>query len=230
MPVFSFTAPHITPEEEQRERQSLTDEMKAELEKDLYGGNSDDAKDIEETKELLSAKLQEMEDELSCIPPHQLSDYTKAKQSCPELIETESNPVKFLRSEYYDAASAAKRLQLYWKMRRKCFGENRAFLPMTMSGAMKQDIAAIESGIFGILPCDAHGRGVLFFDRIKAIPPLADRDVVVRKGSTSWNFGHHVRPVQDFTTDFIALQLRCMFYMIHIMSKDAHAQKHGLLW
>ncbi|KAL3915948.1 MAG: hypothetical protein SGARI_008072, partial [Bacillariaceae sp.] len=183
MPVFSFTAPHITPEEEQRERQNLTDEMKAELERDLYGGggDSDDAtaNDIvveEEADEFLSEKLQEMEDELSRIPSNQLKDYTHAKKVCPELVTTESDPIKFLRCENYNAAAAAKRLQLYWKMRRKCFGDDRAFLPMTMSGAMRQDMALVESGIFGVLPGDVHGRRVFFFDRVKIMPPLADRD------------------------------------------------------
>lgn len=181
MPVFSFTAPHITPEEEQQERQNLTEEMKVELEQDLYGDYLDinDNDDVKETDEFLAQKIQEMEEELARIPPNLLKDYTEAKRRVPELVQTESDPIKFLRCEQYNATAAAKRMQLYWKMRRKCFGDGRAFLPMTMSGAMLPDMAVLESGIFGILPSDVHGRGVLFFDRIKAIPPLADRGAAV---------------------------------------------------
>ena len=65
-------------------------------------------------------------------------------------------------------------------MRRKIFGEERAFLPLTLMGAMAEDIEILETGIFSILPKDKKGRGVLVFDRIRAIPPLATRDSVVR--------------------------------------------------
>jgi hypothetical protein len=68
---------------------------------------------------------------------------------------------------------------LYWKTRRKLFGEDRAFLPLTLSGALREDLEIIESGILAILPNDAKGRGVLFLDRIRAVPPLATRDAVV---------------------------------------------------
>ena len=67
----------------------------------------------------------------------------------------------------------------YWKTRRKLFGEDRAFLPMSLYGALSNEHELIETGIFGILPNDQQGRGVLFFDRIRAIPPIASRDQVV---------------------------------------------------
>jgi hypothetical protein len=46
-------------------------------------------------------------------------------------------------------------------------------------GALAEEYEIIETGIFAILPKDQKGRGVLFFDRIRAIPPLAPRDAVV---------------------------------------------------
>jgi hypothetical protein len=67
----------------------------------------------------------------------------------------------------------------YWKTRRKFFGEERAFLPLTMTGALAQDVEVIAAGIYQILPKDQKGRGVLFLDRIRAIPPLASREAVV---------------------------------------------------
>jgi hypothetical protein len=42
----------------------------------------------------------------------------------------------------------------YWKIRRKFFGEERAFLPLTMTGALAQDVEVIEAGIYAILPKD----------------------------------------------------------------------------
>jgi hypothetical protein len=45
---------------------------------------------------------------------------------------------------------------------------------------LAQDVEVIEAGIYQILPKDQKGRGVLFFDRIRAIPPLASsREAVV---------------------------------------------------
>lgn len=64
-------------------------------------------------------------------------------------------------------------------MRRKLFGEERAFLPLTLKGALAEESELIENGIFAILPKDQKGRGVLFFDRIRATPTLAHRDAIV---------------------------------------------------
>jgi hypothetical protein len=71
----------------------------------------------------------------------------------------------------------------YWRMRRKVFGDERAFLPMAMVGGgafrEEEDLSIVEKGIVGVLPNDEHGRGVLYYDRIRAVPPLASRDGVV---------------------------------------------------
>ena len=40
---------------------------------------------------------------------------------------------------------------------------------------------------------------------------------------------HKLQSARALTT-VTSLQLRCMFYMIQIMSEDIHAQKHGILW
>jgi hypothetical protein len=74
----------------------------------------------------------------------------------------------------------------YWKMRRKVFGDEQGFLPMTMASALREeDLRIIESDIIAILPNDEHGRGVLYYDRIRAVPPLASRNGVVGDGSTT---------------------------------------------
>ena len=64
---------------------------------------------------------------------------------------------------------------------------------------MEGDHEIIEAGIFSILPKDQHGRGVWFFDRVRAIPPLAPRDAL----------------------------LRSMFYSLHVMAEDVAIQKRG---
>ena len=68
----------------------------------------------------------------------------------------------------------------YWKMRRKVFGDEKAFLPMVMAGALREEgLIIVQKDIVGVLPNDEHGRGVLYYDRIRAVPPLASRNGVV---------------------------------------------------
>jgi hypothetical protein len=191
MPVFSFTAPHITPEEEQKERDSLTEEMREELKHDLYGdGVVHDAEEGEEEDELkeeerrLTTALNELDVILEETPAAHKKDYLDAQTRAPHLVDTEANPRKFLRCENYHAEAAATRMLFYWKMRRKLFGDDRAFLPLTLNtptnnGALRDDVEIVQAGLLAIHPPDEKGRGVLFFDRIRAIPPLAERDAAV---------------------------------------------------
>ena len=62
--------------------------------------------------------------------------------------------------------AAAKRLVSHWKNRRILFGEQRAFLPMTLAGAMKDDLPEVKQGYVRRLPNDKNGRPVLFVDRV----------------------------------------------------------------
>jgi hypothetical protein len=106
MPVFSFTAPHITPEEEKRERESLTDEIRKQLERDLYGDDDDDGVGIDDNggSGVDSKWLQEMETIIGQTPKSRKKDYLDAKERVPELIETEANPIQFLRCEKFDVS------------------------------------------------------------------------------------------------------------------------------
>jgi hypothetical protein len=184
MPVFSFTAPHITAEEEKEERDQLTVEVRHQLHYDLFGQHPqqhDGEKGMVEGTDdiMIMSKRQEFEEELSNTPEDRLKDYLEVQRRAPQLIQQEADPVKFLRCEKYNVPAAVRRMLLYWKTRRKVFGDDCAFQPMTLNGAMKEDCRVIQSGILSILPNDAHGRAVLFFDRIRAIPPLASRESVV---------------------------------------------------
>jgi hypothetical protein len=75
--------------------------------------------------------------------------------------------------------AAIARVAQYWKNRRKIFGPRRAFLPMTLDGAMEENVANLEKGFLNCLPPDLAGRQVIFFDRIRATPFVASRDSVL---------------------------------------------------
>jgi hypothetical protein len=56
----------------------------------------------------------------------------------------------------------------------------RAFNPMTLDGAMEENVSDLEKGFLNILPADLSGRQVIFFDRIRATPFVASRDSVLQ--------------------------------------------------
>jgi hypothetical protein len=75
--------------------------------------------------------------------------------------------------------AAARRLIGYWRYRKSCFGADKAFLPMTIDGAMQDDVDVLQKGIIHTLPDDEHGRAVLFLDRTKMCEPHATTEQIV---------------------------------------------------
>ena len=65
------------------------------------------------------------------IPASAKKEYLEALRLAPRLIQTESDPIKFLRCEDFNPWTAAKRLVLYWEYRKWLFQEHdRWLLPM----------------------------------------------------------------------------------------------------
>ena len=166
--VFSFsaTAPIVSEKQEQAELKALTEEERQELDSDLHPC-VDTLADGQERDELsMQTAVSMLTEALEMIPNHEKLAYTEAMLHVPDLVERESDPRAFLRCERWDAWAAAKRLILYWKVR-KHFFKDRAFLPMTLDGAMAPDIHTLEKGIIMCLPADDHGRRVAAIQRCK---------------------------------------------------------------
>jgi hypothetical protein len=56
----------------------------------------------------------------------------------------------------------------YWKVRVELFGEDRAYLPLTLTGdgaLTEGDMEVFRTGVFMILPKTVHGKPTLFHDR-----------------------------------------------------------------
>ena len=60
------------------------------------------------------------------------------------------------------------------------FGDEKAFQPMTIDGAMSDNIEILKKGILRVLPLDAGGRGVLYADRVRMCAPFGTREELVR--------------------------------------------------
>jgi hypothetical protein len=180
MSSFSFTAPYISVDEERQEVADLTDDERQRIQLDLYG--ADDAEPAaDQPKAAIESSLSAYREALSALMIQNSTAYETACQVCPDLVESESNPLDFLRCEDGDAVLAADRTVRYWDWRFRLFGESRAFLPMTLEGAMRPDCDTLRKGfIFPMTPPDRHGRTVVYIDRIRANKCVAPRDAVNR--------------------------------------------------
>jgi len=168
MGYVSLTAPRFTEEDERRElaNQSLAEQE--EIERDVFGHESGFVKDTDLMKAEGTAKLEEA---IEMIPAAEKQNYLRALELCPDLVQSESEPVRFLRatSPAYKPWDAAKLLVKYWDLRREVFGE-KAFLPIhsTGHGALSPEaIELLRAGIWVRLPNDSKGRAVVYFDRSK---------------------------------------------------------------
>ena len=88
-------------------------------------------------------KLAQFESILDAIDINKKHAYLIAKDKCPHLCNNESKLI-FLRCEVFNVKNAVDRFVKYWNMRLEVFDEELAFLPMTLEGAMKHDIEAIQ--------------------------------------------------------------------------------------
>ena len=60
---------------------------------------------------------------------------------------------------------AASRLQQYWAHRKKVFGPEKFFLPLTQDGALRDDHAALRIGLHQMLPLpDSSNRVMMLYE------------------------------------------------------------------
>jgi hypothetical protein len=127
-----------------------------------------------ETDVSVQRSLAQFFDALQMIPYAEKDAYLEALDKCPYLVETESDPIKFLRCESFKPWEAARRLVNYWRYR-KIVMEDRAFLPMNLTGKGALRQKEIDFFKIGAVMCmkDSKGAPVMCFDRSK-IPEMLD--------------------------------------------------------
>ena len=175
MSAFSFTAPFVSEEQEQAEFSGFTEEVKEEIQNDLHAKSEFKVRD---QPDILPESLILLEEALGTIPMNEKKDYTEALERVPHLVQQESPGESFLRATEFDPWAAAQRLVSYWKLRKEFFAD-RAFLPMTLDGAMREDRSVFDLGFCMLLPTDVGGRQVMFWNRIACTRAVAHRDVFV---------------------------------------------------
>jgi hypothetical protein len=164
------------------------------------GENSDHSVPFTETLEMQLGGLRRLQEAIAVLPPEDSAAYIAAIRLVPHLVQKESDPIRFLRCEAYNAWSAARKLALHWKMRVDIFG-NRAFRPMTLNnGAMDHEaVHAFRSGYCSFLPSDDQGRMVVAYDAAKK-PTMSEE-----------------------------VRLRCAFYALAVISEHELSPTKGFI-
>ena len=163
--------PLITEEELVAERATMTGEEKAAALSDVFGKycNVECPRDkrarVETDRDSIDLLLNKMRLEIAMIPKVKRKAITEAITKCAPSEFSEKRLERFLRCEDMDAKRGAQRFVNYWDTRRKLFGPDKFLLPMQLSEALRDDLDAIEDGVFVILPhLDMSGRIIQFLE------------------------------------------------------------------
>ena len=113
-----------------------------------------------------SLLLKFLDEELLKLPVEDTDIYYEALIKCPEEISPDRR-LAFLNYEDGNPARAAKRLANYWDFRHEVFGPSRCFLPMTLAGAMQDEVLPMsQMRVAQLLPTtDEAGRSIIYFSR-----------------------------------------------------------------
>lgn len=105
----------------------------------------------------------------------------EAKRHCPEIIDSQEHRLLFLRAEYFNAKHAAVVLIRYWNERIALFGKDKAFLPLTISGALRDDEVGLGMGFILLSPeRDSSGRAIIIVDQSKLERKNYTRNMMLR--------------------------------------------------
>ena len=139
--------------------------------------------------------------------------YLQAMQCNADLVQTETDPLQFVRYCNYDLWAGAQRLCLYWTERLALFGPQRAFLPMTLTGQgalTKEDISTIQAGFPAILQFSSDKK-----DNITTTTGEKRQFVLV--DGRNW--------IPGATREN---KLRAFFYVYSVLAQDDQAQAEGI--
>ena len=109
--------------------------------------------------------LAALEEVLRATPPSDKKCYLEATIRCPSET-TDDRKAAFLETDDLDPQAAASRLCAYWDERVDTFGDELAFLPMTLKGAMREDVEHMihSCPMQRMAKPDLHGRQMTYYD------------------------------------------------------------------
>jgi hypothetical protein len=95
---FTYSAPEMTPEEEREELEQLSTEERQQIKDDIYGRGL-----FEETEEMWSAGRSQLKEALYLLPAQEKDAYLEALERCPDVVQTETDFIAFMRADEYCA-------------------------------------------------------------------------------------------------------------------------------
>ena len=109
------------------------------------------------------SRIAALEHHMMTLPTQSTAAYFMATAKCPDEISNERK-LMFLQCEENSIPLAAERLALYWQYRLDGFDEDRCFEPMTLAGAMRDELVnMVKSGLIQLMPnTDAAGRAIIY--------------------------------------------------------------------
>ena len=156
-----------------------------------------------ETEESVSDALKRLKEEIDGISDKIKANWLKAKERCPPKLVDDRHLLLFLRCEVFHVDLAAGRLIKYWDKRVEVFGEDKAFLPLTLDGALKEDEISLEMAFVQSTEhaTDAEGRRIILGD-----PSKLDKSKYTRES-----------------------MVRAFWYTMHAALEDEVTQKRGII-
>uniref|UniRef100_A0A7S1D817 EF-hand domain-containing protein n=1 Tax=Cyclophora tenuis TaxID=216820 RepID=A0A7S1D817_CYCTE len=150
-------------EQELKKRLGRPNLSRDDLNASVYGNLS--AVRIEETPQFVAAKTKEFDTILESTAAAKKANVTLAKEKVPEQLD-DRHKLMFLRAELFEAAKAVDRCCRHWDFVLDIFGPEKAFLPLTQEGALRDDLEILKLPVLNdTLMKDDFGQHVLFLDK-----------------------------------------------------------------
>lgn len=146
--------------------------------------------------------LPSLDQELMNLPAPESAAYNRAAVLCPDQVGDDRKLI-FLEHENYNARLAAKTMAAYWTHRVQLFGPARAFLPMTLYGAMKDEAVNMsDRHLWAMVPVtDAAGRSIFY----------------------------HTPGRRDFSQYSFEQEMQAMWYLFETVIENAISSKAGVV-
>lgn len=120
---------------------------------------------VEESPDLIQHKTEQFQDWIDYFMYDDKQAYLEALERCPGVVETESNPLFFLRATNFDPEKAARKCVQNWQARKRIFGDDRAFLPMKLGQAISEaDMEMLRDMPYSVCLApskDVYGRNII---------------------------------------------------------------------
>ncbi|KAL7575197.1 hypothetical protein ACA910_018685 [Epithemia clementina (nom. ined.)] len=160
--------------------------------------------DLAQLPELRRRVRSHVHNVILCLSAEETRAYNAAMAYDAELVQTETDPIQFVRYCEYNLLAGARRLCAYWAERLALFGPERAFLPLTLTGTgamTPQDLLSLRAGYPALLPNNSKtGQPCLLFDRRCRVPNVSRESI-----------------------------LRCLFYVYKVLAESDISQVDGVM-